>query len=127
MRYPPAMPFSPDLLDLLERTEEVEIETHASGDPAHRTTIWIVVDGDVPFVRSVRGPAGRWYREALAQPSVTIHAAGQSIAARAVPAVAPDSIARCSAALRRKYAGDPSLDLMLRPEVLSTTLRLEPA
>ncbi len=127
MRYPPAMPFSPDLLGLLERTEEVEIETSTSGGGTHRTIIWIVVDGHVPFIRSVRGPAGRWYREALAQPAVTIHAAGQAMAARAVRAVDPDSIARCSAALRRKYASDPSLDLMLRPEVLSTTLRLEPA
>jgi hypothetical protein len=43
----------------------------------------------------------------------------------AVPADDPDSIERVSEALRRKYRGR-SLEMMLLPETLDTTLRLDP-
>jgi hypothetical protein len=41
------------------------------------------------------------------------------------PANNPESIERVSEALRRKYRGR-SLEMMLLPETLSTTLRLDP-
>ena len=50
-----------DDLARLARAEEVEIETQAPDGPAHRTIIWIVVDGDEVFVRSSTAPDGRWY------------------------------------------------------------------
>jgi hypothetical protein len=37
-------------------------------------TIWVVVDGDPAYVRSVRGARGRWYREARAYPQAVLHA-----------------------------------------------------
>ncbi|HLA16081.1 MAG TPA: DUF2255 family protein [Candidatus Limnocylindrales bacterium] len=121
------MPFSRDDLDLLERIEEVRIETSRPDGRRPRTIIWVMTDGDDVFVRSVRGERGRWYRAALVDPQVTIHADDRSIAARAIPATDGDSIARCSAALERKYAADSSLASMLEPKTLGTTLRLEPA
>jgi hypothetical protein len=120
------MSFKPDELALLDEAEEVDIETQAPGGPVHRATIWIVVDGDSAYVRSVRGPAGRWYRELLANPAGAVHVDGRRLAATAVRASDPDSVERASAALRRKYARDGSLKSMLRPETLDTTLRLEP-
>jgi hypothetical protein len=45
---------------------------------------------------------------------------------RAVPATDPDSVARTSAQLQRKYAGTSEVDSMVRDEILNTTLRLEP-
>jgi hypothetical protein len=122
------MSFNPDELALLDEAEEVDIETQAPGGPVHRATIWIVVDGDSAYVRSVRGPAGRWYRELLANPAVAIHVDGRRLPSTAVRASDPDSVERVSAALRRKYRGQGgSLESMLRPETLETTLRLEPA
>src|SRR4051794_8845427 len=103
------MTFSRDDLALLAETEEVDIETGPSGGPSHRTTIWIVVDGADVFVRSVRGEAGRWYREALANPSVAIHVDGRRIPATAVRATDPSSVERTSARLREKYARDPAM------------------
>jgi hypothetical protein len=45
----------------------------------------------------------------------------------AVPAGDDDSIERCSAALSRKYRRSrASLAAMLRPEIVASTLRLEP-
>jgi hypothetical protein len=121
------MSFSAEDRALLDQVEEVEIETQPPGGPAHRTTIWTVVDGDDVFVRSYRGDHARWYRDALANPAVAIHANGHRIQATAIAATDPQSIERASAGYRRKYVGDPAAGAMVRAEVLSTTLRLEPA
>ncbi|HUG09008.1 MAG TPA: nitroreductase/quinone reductase family protein [Acidimicrobiia bacterium] len=119
------MGFTPDDLLLLEETREVRIETRR-GDRTYRTVIWVVVDDGAVFVRSVRGESGRWYERVLADPDVVLHVAGRQIAARAESAADDESVELTSAALRRKYPPGQSLDSMLRPEVLDTTLRLDP-
>jgi hypothetical protein len=121
------MSFSSDDLARIGKAIEVEIETQAPDAPAHRTVIWAVVNGDEVFVRSVRGRAARWYREAAANPAVALHVDGRRFAATAIPATDPDSIERTSAELRRKYDRIPGLRPMLEPDVLDATLRLEPA
>jgi len=122
--------FDQDTLKTLDQTDEIEIETsRGDGAPVHRTTIWIMVDGDAVFLRSVRGPAGRWYREISATRQGAVHAAGTTVPVVASPATDPDSIARVNRALERKYRGRWSgpTDAMLRPETLPTTLKLDPA
>lgn len=126
------MSFSTDDLALLERSEEVDIETRAPGGDAHTAIIWVVVDAGDVFVRSVRGERGRWYREAVANPvvanpAVALLVDGRRLTATAIAASDPDSVERASDALRRKYAADPALATMLREHTLPTTLRLEPA
>lgn len=121
------MPFSRDDLDALDRAKEVRIETSAGPDqPIHKTIIWIVVDGDDVFVRSWRGVTARWYREALANPQIALHVGKHRLAATAVPAHDEGTVTRTSAALERKYAGDPATRSMVRDEILITTLRLDP-
>jgi hypothetical protein len=111
----------------LETVPEVDIETRRSDDaPVHRTTIWAVVDDGDVFVRSLRGTAGRWYRELTANPAAVLHVTGEPVPVRAVAAKDPDSIERATAGFRRKYADSPSLDSMIRDEILDTTVRLEP-
>lgn len=119
------MAFSEAELDLIDRTGEVEIETNGADGAVHRTIIWAVVDDGDVFVRSYRGPDARWYREALADPLVALHVAGQRILAHVVLAADPDPIERTSAGILRKYAGDPAAMSMVRPEVLDLTLRLD--
>jgi hypothetical protein len=121
------MSFSTEELELLDRTQEVDIETQAPERGARRTTIWIVVDDGDAFVRTYKGPNSRWYRDATANPAVAIHVAGRRLPATAIPATDPDSIERTSAGFRRKYAADPATKAMIAPNVLDTTLRLEPA
>ena len=125
MGYPSGMGFSKDELDLIDRTEEVEIETSGASGDVHRTIIWAVVDDGAVFVRSYRGPNARWYREALSNPAVALHVDGRRLHARAVPALDPASIERTSAGLLRKYPADPATTRMVRPEVLDLTFRLE--
>ncbi len=127
MGYAARMRFAPDELALLAEREEIEIETARPGGPPHRTIIWIVVDGDDAFIRSVNGAGARWYREAVADPSVTIHAGTQALHARAVAAPDADSVARVNDALGRKYTGIVGLREMLEPDIFETTLRVVPA
>lgn len=122
--------FDQDTLNTLDQTAEIDIETsRGEGAPVHRTTIWIVVAGDAVYVRSVRGPAGRWYREVVANPRGAVHAGDTSIPFQAHPASDPASVALVSDALNKKYLGrwpGPTA-AMLREDTLPTTLRLEPA
>jgi hypothetical protein len=60
-----ATAFDKDTIQSLARIDEVDIETRAGVDaPAHRVTIWVMLDGDAVYVRSVRGARGRSSREA---------------------------------------------------------------
>ena len=127
MGYPSAMGYSQEELELIDRTQEVEIETSAPAGDTHRTIVWAVVDGDSVFVRSYHGAHARWYLEALSNPSVALHVDGRRIPTTAVPAPDSDSIERTSAGYVRKYPGDPATPRMNRPEVLELTFRLDRA
>ena len=127
MGYAAHMRFAPDELALLADTEEIEIETAQPAGAPHRTIIWIMVDGEDAFVRSVNGARARWYREATANPSVTIHAGDRALQARVIAAPDPESVARVNDALERKYTGIVGLREMLVPDIFETTLRVVPA
>jgi len=119
--------FDRETLELLDRRREVRIETTRPDGRTRRTVIWIMVEGDDVFVRSVRGDRGFWYQAALDEPEkVALLVDGRYIPARAVAATDEDEIARCSDGVRRKYRSGASVVAMVRPEVLNTTLRLEP-
>ena len=121
------MSFSREDLALLEERAEVDIETRSPDSDPHRATIWVVVDDGQAYIRSFKGESARWYREAVENSSVAVLVDGRRIPATAIPATDPDSIERASRGFERKYAGDPAAKSMVRPEVLDTTLRLEPA
>jgi hypothetical protein len=119
--------FDDATLALLDSTREVTIETTRPDDSRARTIIWVVVDDGDTYVRSWRGDRAHWYRAALDRPAeVALLVDGRRIEARAVPAIDDGSIARCSSALERKYAGEAETPSMVREEILATTLRLEP-
>jgi hypothetical protein len=120
------MPFPHVELESIDAAQEVLLETHTETGRAYRTVIWIMVAADAIYVRSVRGEAGRWYQRARENPSVKIVMGPVEIDAVARLASDEQSIQRASAGLQRKYSPGPSLDAMLKPEVLHTTLRLDP-
>ena len=121
------MSFGADDLARLRAAEEVDIETQSPEGAIHRTTIWLVVDGQDVFVRSVRGRQGRWFREAAANPAVAIHVDGRRLPATAIAATDPDSIDRTTRAVIEKYVGIEGFDSMQNPAIFEATLRLEPA
>ncbi len=120
------MTFGDSDLDLLAATKEIRVETRSQAGEVHRTIVWPVVRDGTVYIRSYKGPQGRWYREARADPAITLLFDRRRVAARAVPATDPASVEACSAALRDKYPRSYSLEAMLAPEVLPTKLRIEP-
>jgi len=104
---------------------EVEIETSEDGR-AYRTIIWVLADGDDIFIRSVRGDAGKWYQRAVVNPEVALVLGEQRAGYVAVPASDPVSVERASAGFKEKYRPSRSVDAMVHPDVLHTTMRLQP-
>ena len=121
------MTFAESDLARLDQLEEIEVETRSADGVVHRTIVWPVVRDGTVYLRSYKGPSGRWYREALANPSVALHVEGRRLPASAEPAADAASVEACSVALRDKYATSYSLKAMLVPDVLPTTLKLVPA
>src|SRR5271169_147819 len=116
--------FDANTLRELRDLREVSIRTEKHPDSA--VVIWVVVDDDEVFVRSVRGGKGRWYRDLAAGGSATLEFAGRGLAVQALPVSDADSIARASGDYLRKYQSSPYAQSIVRAEVLPTTLRLEP-
>src|SRR5258708_27399113 len=116
--------FEADTLSDLRDIKEVTIRTEKHPDSA--VVIWVVVTDDEVFVRSVRGAKGRWYRDLAAGGPATLEFAGRRLAVQAIPANEPAEVDRASREYLRKYQPSPYAQAMVKPEVLSTTLRLEP-
>jgi hypothetical protein len=122
-----AAPFPASVVKRFDDTKVVDIETRSAKGEKHSVPIWIVIVDGVPYVRSVRGPRGRWFRELLARGEGAVVAGGSRTRVKATHDRTKAAIDATSAALRRKYkTSGSSLASMLRPDVLDTTVRLEP-
>jgi deazaflavin-dependent oxidoreductase (nitroreductase family) len=83
-----------------------------SGSP-HEIEIWFGVIGDVMYLISGNGPSADWYRNALANPEVTVRLAGRIRLGVARPVVDADERKAVGDLMRVKYPwdGDPSIGL----------------
>ncbi|MBV9014470.1 MAG: DUF2255 family protein [Alphaproteobacteria bacterium] len=116
--------FDSETLSALREVKEVTIRTEKHANTA--VVIWVVVADDQLFVRSVYGPRGRWYRDLAAGGPATLQFSGRRVAVQAVPENDPGAIERASSEYLRKYRPSPYAQAMVKPEVLPTTLRLDP-
>jgi hypothetical protein len=117
--------FDRDTLDWLRNHKEVTIRT--ARHPNTAVIIWIVVaTDDAVYVRSVKGTQGRWYRDLASEGHATLEVVGQRLSVQAIPATDDASIERASQAFLAKYRQSSYVGSIVRAEVLSTTLRLEP-
>ena len=121
--------FAPHELQLLDSTEEIEIETvHSDSQELHRAVIWVVVVGPHAYVRSVNGEQGHWYRHLIANSVGAIYAEDRHMPIRAVPITDVQIQLQVSEAYQRKYGLYPQdVAWIVGPTVQSTTLRLEPS
>jgi len=120
-------PFPELLVQRMDVAKEVDIETAAPDGTKHKVTIWIVVVEGVPYVRSVRGKRGRWYRELTANKEGVLHIGTRMVGVRPVAVSETALIDEISAGFWKKYTKNSSLFSMLRLATLDTTLRLDPA
>jgi hypothetical protein len=116
--------FDAETLRELRDVQEVAIRT--GKHPESAVVIWVVVADDEVFVRSVRGSKGRWYRDLAAGGPATLELSSRRLAVQAIPASDSAQVGRASREYLRKYQASPYAQAMVSPEVLPTTLRLEP-
>jgi hypothetical protein len=117
--------FTADERKLLGDTDEV----HVGFRPGQHIPIWIVVDGDTVYVRSVKGPDGKWYQALAGGRPFTLRAETNEWSISGQRVTDQAEIARVSEAFSRKYQQrwpGPTAS-MLRQEVLPTTMRVAPA
>jgi hypothetical protein len=116
--------FDADTLSALRELREVGIRTDRHSKSA--VVVWVVVADDGVFVRSFRGATGRWYRELAGGGPATLEFGGRRLAVQAVPANDTAAVEHASREYLRKYGPGPYSTAMVQPEVVATTLRLEP-
>ena len=122
------MTFPPLVLEAFRVKHEVDIETTSAKGETHRVVIWIVVVDGVPYVRSVRAKKGRWFRELMRHGEGAVRVGKQRVPVRAVLVTDDGENAKVSEAIQAKYDRPrASVLAMIRPDVLPTTARLEPA
>lgn len=116
--------FDAETLGDLRDLQEVFIRT--GNHPEKAIVIWVAVaDGEV-FVRSWLGTKGRWYKDLAAGGPATLEFANRRLAVQAIPASDPHAVARATNEILRKYQRSSHAQEMVRPEILPTTMRLEP-
>ncbi len=91
-------------------------------------TIWIAVVDDAVFVRSVRGPRGKWNTAARADGRATLEVDGRQLPVKITPPMSDAAtLEAVSQAFLTKYTASPYAKSMVAPETLPTTLRLNTA
>lgn len=115
--------FDAAVLTALRKDKEVRIRTRAQTKPV---PIWVVVVGDEAFVRSVRGPKGKWYVAAAADGIATLEVGRRQIPVTVASVADASTIDAVSQAFLSKYAGSPYAKSIVAPDTLPTTLRLDP-
>ena len=103
-----------------------EVSIRTGKHPASAVPIWVVVADEEVFVRSAYGAKGRWYRDLAAGGAATLELAGRRMQVQAIPAHEPAAVEAVSREYLRKYGPGPYSEMMVKPDILSTTLRLEP-
>ena len=116
--------FAADVLDALRSRKEVGIRTRQN--QRRPVTIWVVVVDDAVFVRSVRGPRGKWYLAARADGEAILVIDQRELPVRVTSATGPADTAAVSEAILSKYAASPYAKMMVSDEIVPTTLRLDP-
>ena len=116
--------FNRATLDLLRNIGEVTI--HPGQHPSRGVVIWIVVCNDDAFVRSYHGAAAKWYAATISTRLAVLKVEQRNIPVQVEPVSDPSLIASVTTAYLTKYASSPYAAAMVAPEILSTTLRLEP-
>ena len=83
-----------------------------SGNP-HEIEIWFGVIGDTMYLISGNGPTADWYRNALANPRVSVRLSGEVHVGVARDVTDPEERRRVGDMMGQKYTwdGDPSIGL----------------
>jgi hypothetical protein len=120
------MTWTPEELAALGAAEQVDVApAHPDGSLRPPTRIWVVRVGERLYVRSWRGPSGRWFDAASATHAGRVTGGGleEDVEFVEVEGEVDEAV---DDAFRLKYGRSSYLEAMLRPEARATTLELVP-
>jgi hypothetical protein len=120
--------FAADALEEFRQRPEVRIETEEDGKRAS-VIIWLVVAPDGVYVRSYKGPKGKWYQRAKVTGTAVLQVGRRRIRVRVEPDLDPQRNRRVDEAYLEKYGSrwPKETEAMVKPaSVRRTTLRLLP-
>jgi hypothetical protein len=113
------------LLTYLDRTDTVHVITQRADGDERTTPIWSVVADGEPYIRSVDGPDGVWFKRAVARGWVAFEVDGTRHVTDVELVQDATTVAAFDAALEAKYARQrSSVDSMLREPARESTLHL---
>ena len=119
--------FLPLVVEAFRAKREVHIETASASGKKHRVPIWIVVVDGVPYVRSVRGEKGLWFRQLIRAGAASVHVGDRPIAVTATRVTDAKVNAKVSDAIETKYDRPAaSVRAMVLDSVLRSTAELRP-
>lgn len=117
-----------DELTRIGSAEEVQIASlRHDGTLRKPVTVWVVLDGDNLYVRSVKGPNGAWYRgvQEIHEGRIRAGRVEKDVTFEDADHDIDDEVDAAYRAKYRRYAG-PILNSVLTPEARSTTTKLLP-
>jgi hypothetical protein len=117
-----------DQVDKIGSAEEVQIASiRHDGTLSKPVTVWVARQGDVLYVRSVRGRSAHWFRGTRDRHEGRIGAGGvqQDVTFVDADHNIDDEVDAAYRAKYRRYAGS-ILNSVLTPEARSTTIKLVP-
>lgn len=120
--------FDPAVLQELRATPQVELRVTQPDGSTSTRPIWVVVEGDVPYIRSASGPDGSWYPSLREGAQVTLAVSGLEVPVDADHVDDPEVWERVSRAYQAKYPApwpDPAQEIVA-DSAAGTTLRLRP-
>ena len=113
------------LRDHLDTTDTVWVITRKADGEERSTPIWAVVVDGRPFIRSVDGADGVWFKRAVARGWVAFEIGGARVEADVERVRDAETLAAFDAELETKYARQrASVASMLRESARDCTLRL---
>jgi hypothetical protein len=116
-----------DAATLATLRDNKEIRIHTGTQKGRGVIIWVVVVDDAVFVRSVRGPKGKWFLTAAKDRQAALETGGRRLPVHVVSVTDNATIDAVSQAFLNKYATSPYAQSIVAPATLPTTLRLDPA
>jgi hypothetical protein len=120
------MPGTFDAATLAALRDTKEVRIHTGAQKGGGVIIWAVVVDNAAFVRSVRGPKGKWYVTAAKDGQASLETGGRRFPVRVVPVTDDATIEAVNRAYLAKYASSPYAKAITEPNTLPTTLRLDP-
>ena len=119
-----ATAFDASTLEMLRTADEIRIRTRKH--KGQGVIIWIVTVGEQAFIRSFRGASAKWYVDAVADGQATLEVGDQQIPVRLTSVADAATVEAVSQAYLGKYASSPYAKAMVAPEVLPTTVHVDP-